>query len=277
MEKQLAIALGAGGSRGALQVGALRALVEAGYRPEIITGASVGAVNAAYVALRGAELSAIRDLETAWHDMIEPQLVPSGYLWPGFRLLINRPTPTYYNRLRQFFIAHGLSPEMRFRDLTKVRLGILAADLKSGSPVLFGPDSDQSVLEALLAGIALPPWLGPIEIDGRFLIDGGTVSFVPIEAALQLGATEIIALDLYDPDVQIVQFPGAGHLLGRLINMVGRRQIDIELALAESRRVPVHCITLTARPAVNLWDYRYTSEFIELGYATACQQIAVWR
>ena len=276
MEKSLAFVLGAGGSRGALQVGALRALVAAGYRPDIITGASVGAVNAAYLALRGADLPAISDLEAAWHDMIEPQLVPAGYLWPGFRLLINRPTPTYYKRLRQFFIAHGLSPEIRFGDLTKVRLGIVAADLNSGAPVLFGPDPDQCVLDALLAGIALPPWVGPVKKNGQSLIDGGTVSFLPIEAALQLGATEIVAMDLYDPEAQLLELPGAGQLVGKLINMIGRRQIEIETALAESRGVAVRRITLTARPVVNLWDYRLTSEFIELGYTTACQQIAGW-
>jgi NTE family protein len=274
MQEQLAFVLGAGGSRGALQVGALRALVEAGYRPDVITGASVGAVNAAYLALYGADLSAIAGLEAAWHDMIAPQLVPSGFLWPGIRLLINRPTSTYSQRLEKFFIAHGLSRETRFRDVTAARLGIMAADLNSGSPVLNGLDPDQSILEALLAAISLPPWLAPMKKDGLFLIDGGTVSFLPIEAALRLGATEIIALDLYDGEAQLIELPGAGQLIGKLINMVGRRHIELEMALAESRGVAVRRITLTARQAINLWDYRFTPQLIEIGYTAARQQIA---
>ena len=47
--------------------------------------------------------------------------------------------------------------------------------------------------------MALPPWVVPQEKDGRFLMDGGAVSNLPIEAALQQGATEIIALDLFNP------------------------------------------------------------------------------
>ena len=45
-----AFVLSGGGSRGALQVGALQVLFEAGVRPEMIVGSSVGAVNGAAVA-----------------------------------------------------------------------------------------------------------------------------------------------------------------------------------------------------------------------------------
>ncbi len=46
LKRPLAIALGGGGARGALQVGALRAWLECGVQPEILVGTSVGAVNA---------------------------------------------------------------------------------------------------------------------------------------------------------------------------------------------------------------------------------------
>jgi predicted patatin/cPLA2 family phospholipase len=47
MEKCLAFVLGGGGVRGALQVGALRALFEANYQPDLLVGISIGAANAA--------------------------------------------------------------------------------------------------------------------------------------------------------------------------------------------------------------------------------------
>ena len=49
MEKCLAFVLGGGGGRGAMQVGALRALFEAGYKPDLLVGTSIGAVNGAAI------------------------------------------------------------------------------------------------------------------------------------------------------------------------------------------------------------------------------------
>lgn len=46
----IAFVLSGGGSRGALQVGALQVLLEAGVRPDLLVGASAGVVNAAYLA-----------------------------------------------------------------------------------------------------------------------------------------------------------------------------------------------------------------------------------
>lgn len=53
MERCTAFVLGGGGSRGALQVGALRALLEAGIVPDLLVGTSIGAANAAGLALWG--------------------------------------------------------------------------------------------------------------------------------------------------------------------------------------------------------------------------------
>ena len=45
-----AVVLSGGGSLGAAQVGALRALLESGVRPDLLVGCSVGALNAAFLA-----------------------------------------------------------------------------------------------------------------------------------------------------------------------------------------------------------------------------------
>lgn len=60
-----AFVLGGGGSRGALQVGALRALLEAGIEPDLWVGTSVGAINATHMAVRGTSPQSLVDLESA--------------------------------------------------------------------------------------------------------------------------------------------------------------------------------------------------------------------
>ena len=276
MQKQLAFVLGAGGSRGALQVGALRALAEAGYHPDILVGASVGAVNATYLAVNGIDLTTITRLEEAWLDLRAMELAPSNYLWVSLRVLLNRPTHALSHRLEKFFIEHGLSREVCFRDITGVQLGILATDLNSGSPVLYGQDLEQSVLDGLLASIALPPWISPLEKEGLLLIDGGVISCLPIESALAMGATEIIALDLLDARETLAERPVLGQLISKLVNTVEMRQLELEIALAQARGVAVRRLNLLAQEPVGLWDFRHTSEFIETGYVTTQTAIAAW-
>ena len=53
MDKKLAFVLSGGGARGALQVGAMYALLECGLQPDLFIGASIGAANATFLALNG--------------------------------------------------------------------------------------------------------------------------------------------------------------------------------------------------------------------------------
>jgi len=92
LQKRVAFVLGAAVRRGALQVGALRALAEAGFQPDILIGASVGAGECSYLAVNGTDLAGIAGLEDAWHDMKALELAPSNYLWVSLRILLHRPT-----------------------------------------------------------------------------------------------------------------------------------------------------------------------------------------
>src|SRR5512133_3326197 len=197
--KKLAFVLGGGGSRGAMQVGALRALLEAGYQPDLVTGTSIGAANAAFLSVHGYSLDGLEKLEHIWQTTINQDLLPNNLWWQTMKILFNRPNDHSLQKIREFAIVSGLKPDLRFGDLEGAYLYPVAADLNSGLPVVFGIDPKESVLESVLASMALPPWVVPQEKDGRFLMDGGAVSNLPIEAALQQGATEIIALDLFNP------------------------------------------------------------------------------
>jgi predicted acylesterase/phospholipase RssA len=158
-----------------------------------------------------------------------------------------------------------------------VMLYPVAADLNAGVPVIFGVDPEESVLESVLASMALPPWLAPAEKDGRYLIDGGAVSNLPIETALLQGAAEIIALDLFDPNgVDAPSLYGLGDFLLKLDKTVENRQIQLEMELAEARGVRVRRICLTGEKPVPLWDFRQGVELIERGYRLANEAIAAW-
>ena len=277
MKRQLAFVLGGGASRGAMQVGALRALAEAGLTPDIVVGTSIGAANAAFIATRGFTLGSIDELVQVWHDTTLAGLLPANYLWLMVRALLNRPTDISTHRIRDFIVAHGLSPDLQFGDIHGVRLGCVACDLNSGKPVVYGLDPMENVLEAVLASAALPPWVAPIEQNGRLLTDGGVISNLPIEPALKFGATRIIALDLADPASVRIEGKGVAPFLAKMINTVQMRQVDLELALAAACEVQVQRIPLYNKRPVALWDFRHADELISEGYQIACQEITLWQ
>ncbi len=256
MSRSLAFVLGGGAARGALQVGALRALLETDIRPDMLVGTSIGAVNATYLAMRGVSLESIDRLAESWRDAAHADLLPSNYLWVTLSALFNRSgTSSPYRRMRDFFIAHGLTPDLRFGDIQGVRLVIVAADLASA---------------------ALPPWIPPLAKDGQLLIDGGVISNLPVEPALAQGATEIIALDLADSRDIPSESRSWPTLLAKLMNMAEQRQMELELRLAEARGVPLRRIVLQGERPVAIWDFQRADELVARGYDIACREIEGW-
>jgi NTE family protein len=257
-----------------MQVGALRALFEAGFQPDLVTGSSIGAANGAFLAVHGYTLDGIHQLEQVWRSTINQDLLPANLWYQTMRAFfsrsLSRSRGLSQERIREFAIANGLTPELRFQDLDGVKLYPVAADLNAGCPVIFGMDPQESVLESVLASMSLPPWIAPQEKNGRFLIDGGAVSNLPIEAALSLGADQIIALDLFDPkEIPAPSLHGVGDFFFKLDRTVEGRQTQLEMELAEARGIPVLRISLTGETPVPLWDFHQSVELIEHGYACA--------
>lgn len=103
------------------------------------------------------------------------------------------------------------------------------------------------------------------------------LSSLPVEPALRMGATEIVALDLMDTRAA----PGAGDgligFLDRLSIAVEKRQTDLELELAQARHIPSLHLPLVPQSSIPLWDFQHTTELMEQGYELARQFISTWQ
>jgi NTE family protein len=271
MGHELAFVLGGGGARGALQAGALRALFEHGIQPDLLVGTSAGALNAAFLGLEPTREQVAR-LEEAWRTAAQYNLFPADWMSVLTRTLMNRAGVRPNPRWREFLVAHLPDPHLRFRQM-RVPVYLVAADLNHAQAVLYGEQPEESVLEGLLASTALPPWAHPLEQGDRFLIDGGAVSNLPIEAAMAHGATEIVALDLSEPAEVDLKAHGFGPFASKLLNTVAQRQIELELRLAAAHRVLVHHLKLRSHPPIMIWDFTHADLLIEQGYALARQYL----
>jgi NTE family protein len=259
-----------------MQIGALRALFEAGYKPDLLVGTSIGAVNATGLALWGANLGGVVALEWAYQDLAEANLMDARLGRLALRTLSGRPNQQASQRVKELFIAAGITPGLCFDRFKNVRVALISADLDLGKTVIFGQDPNQSVLDGLMASISLPPWFAPVEKDGQYIVDGGTLSNLPIEPALRLGATEIISLDLSDLAPLPGNDHGINHYMSKLVFSVTQRQIFLETALAEAHGVPVRNMVLRSSLPVPMWDFHKFRELIEIGYEIASHEIDCW-
>jgi NTE family protein len=277
MNNKLAFVFGGGGARGAFQVGAVKALFEAGYKPDILVGTSVGAANATFIALNGYDEQGLEKLTTTWSEALKADLLPSNYVWLTVRTLFHRTHEYPIHRMRSFFIEHGLDSELKFNEIRDYQLLLVAADLNQSKPFIFGINGEDSVLDGLLASTTLPPWVPPISKEDKLLIDGGAVSPLAIETAIQAGAEEIIALDISDIRDIIVEAVPFGSFLGKLTNTIQNRQIELELALAEAKGIPVMHISLKGKEPVAIWDFNFTEDLIKTGYEITSLEINRFR
>src|SRR3954453_12273097 len=181
--------LGVGAVPGAVEVGMLRALLRAGYRPDIVVGTSIGAVNGVLVAADPSEAVTDR-LVRLWSspeaaDVYGDSIARQVRRFAA-RTHLHSPLP-----LRRL-LESELGQETTFADL-KIPFRCCAASIERAAEHWFdsGP-----LVDAVLASSAVPGLLPPMEIDGEHYVDGGIVNSIPIGEAVRVGAKLIFVLQV---------------------------------------------------------------------------------
>jgi NTE family protein len=178
-----------GGNLGSIQVGMLRALLGAGIVPDLLVGASVGALNAAFLA-SGASSQRLDTLERLWRRL------RGGDIFVGTR---RSQLAHLLRRHDHVYDSSGLARIVRdhipVRDLADlpVRLEVATTDLNEGEPRWW---SSGNPVDILCASAALPGIFPPVRLDGHLHVDGGVLSPIPVQRAIDLGASTIWVLDV---------------------------------------------------------------------------------
>ena len=227
-----ALVLSGGMALGAFEAGAYAALEEDGALvPQILVGASAGAVSAAIIAGNppGARAAALRRF---WDQVaVEPTPVTTFLLGPppsagAWRAAYNeasalrtmllgnpaifRPRLAPGPRIGQAPGLFDLEPMLArlptFVDFDRLndgtcRVALAATDIETGDRVIFDTArGDRLGPRHVVASCALLPVMAPVELDGRLLGDGGLASNAPLDVALENAgeaALECILIDLF--------------------------------------------------------------------------------
>lgn len=176
---KIGIAFGGGAARGWAHIGVLRALSDAGIKPDFISGTSIGAVvGGCYAAGRLDDLEhfATKLTRRTVFGYFDINLSGSG--------LING------HRLGET-LQHALGGTT-IEDLDTPYTAV-ATEIGTGHEVWL---SRGSIVDAMRASYAIPGVFKPVRIDGRWLFDGALVNPIPVTVCRAMGAQYVIAVNL---------------------------------------------------------------------------------
>lgn len=240
---KLGIALGGGAALGAAHVGILRALFEKGIRPEFISGTSIGAFVAAHIAF-GTSVKKLEEiaLDLDWLDI-------TGFKLSKLGILSNKKLgKSILDQIGKVHIEDADIP-----------LSMISTDITTGKKVVLnkGP-----LYKGVMASTCLPGVFVPVEWDNMLLVDGVLCENIPVSPLREMGAKDIIAVDLttnreYKRPDDIVDVLVNTFDIG-LNNMIKQQIQDDEIFMIQPKL-----------SAYNKSDTSQTGKLIEEGYEAA--------
>jgi len=173
----IGVALGGGFARGIAHIGVLRVLEQESIPVRVVTGTSVGAlIGACYCS--GLSLAEMQDVAHNTRFTTFARWTLSRY---GFAS--NDRMVTFLNRT----LKCKTFEEMR------IPLGVAATDFNTGDGVVF---HSGSIVDPVRASCAYPGMFLPVEIRGRYLVDGMLSHPVPTRPLREMGADRVLAVHL---------------------------------------------------------------------------------
>lgn len=210
---RIGLALGGGAAKGFAHIGVIKMLEASGIHPDVVAGTSAGSVVGA---LYASGMDAFQLQETAFsldEASIRDVRLFSGGLVQGQKL------QDYVNQL------------VKQQPIEKLHVpfAAVATVLETGDRAIFVRGNTG---QAVRASSSIPGVFEPVEINGKHFVDGGVVSPVPVDAARQLGADIVIAVDISArPDGSN---PGSmAGIVGQSITIMGRKLAEQELSRAD--------------------------------------------
>ncbi len=268
LPRPVAFALGGGAAYGAVHVGMLRALAEAGVSPDLVVGTSVGSLNGAMLAEQPD--AALDRLAQIWPAVTSSTIFPGGWLT---RLRTLQASKAYLSP--NIGISAVLDQFLTARTFTELSLpfGAVAADFATASPVTL---AEGDLHRSILASAAIPGVLPPVEIGGRSLVDGGILANVPVRQAVEMGAASVVVLDCGLWGMAIEEPRTLVEVMLRVAAISVGRQLALDLPDIAAT-VPVVYLPGMFPMTTSPLDFAHWSKLMTGGYAASKPFLSVLR
>lgn len=203
-----AIVLAGGGSLGAFEIGVWKYLREQGIDYQIVTGTSIGAINAGFMAENNYE-KAVK----LWSNLSIDKVIHDGFnLTTDFFSNIDKAKRAEIATFAKSYFSHGgadvtplyhlteeaIDPEVLKKSPIKCGIVTCVYPRMVEKDVILNKQPVQDILPWLLCSSACYPIFPPYRFKKKKFADGGYKNNLPIDLALAMGAEEVIAISL-DP------------------------------------------------------------------------------
>lgn len=246
--QKTALVLSGGGSRGAYQAGAWRALEELGIKFDMVVGVSVGAINGAMVVQNERVFSEDlwRRIEADEVFAVEAGAQPIDYAAEAIKQGGVSSAPL--QKLVDKYILDDVIRE------SPIDFGLLTVEMPAYKLHYLWKDDipKGQIPDFVVASASVFPGVKPKEIDGKHYVDGGAGNSMPIHMAVEHGATKVVAIYLKTP---------------------GRFDLKKEMSYCED--------TILIQPEFDLgnflvFDKENSSRLLRLGYMDAMKAFNVY-
>jgi NTE family protein len=247
---KIGLALGGGAARGFAHIGVIKMLESQGIVPDYVVGTSAGAVVGALYA-GGHDAYAMQKIAQQLDETLFADWTLGGR---GF--------------LKGESLQGFVNQHLKNRPLEKLNkpFAVVATDLKSGERVVFR-SGDTGL--AVRASAAVPGIFQPTQFRGKTYVDGGLSSPVPVQAAREMGADFVIAVDISEkPDGQPVD--SLSTIMWQTITIMGGVIGKTELQGAD-------VVIRPNLPYVKSWDFKARHDAILEGERAAQNAVPLIR
>ena len=248
MGTKKALVLTGGSIKGAFQVGALKAILEKGYKFDFIYGISVGSLNSTFITneagkqnvpLESLDWQAIgTNLMNFWLDNIKkPENVAKkrstiALVWSiitnNFKGLVDT-TPI------QTLVKDTI--KMQYLQRSPVKLTVGAVNIADGDIVYANP-SFPNFIDYVLASTAIPVMMPNVNIGGNAsqpYFDGGVRDIAPLKKAIDSGADEIVVIGCHSKKLggSTANYKSLLNLANRLMEIIENEIVNNDIEWAE--------------------------------------------
>ena len=204
-----ALVLGGGGARGAYEMGIWKSLRENKKEFDLIIGTSIGALMGTLM-VQGSYEAGLKLWENITIDQIAEDGINLDLDWELLKDQKDKILPALSSAIKEkgmdntplYRLIKKMTKVNKLRK-SKTELYITTMEVPSFTPLVVNLQeiNEEEIADYLIASAACFP-IFPLKIIGdRTYVDGGYYDNVPIQAALDLGATEIVAVDLKAPGI----------------------------------------------------------------------------
>ncbi|CUS47744.1 MAG: bifunctional autotransporter / phospholipase [Idiomarinaceae bacterium HL-53] len=281
-EERIGLVLGGGGAKGLAHIGVLQYLETHRIPVDFVVGTSMGALAGGLYAqgqsaddltslVRTVDWQSVftdeaprafRGLRRKEEDRIFPTQALLGFSDGEFKF----PSALIQGqRLMPLLRSYSINSQaISHFDALPIPFRATAVDIETGELLII---EQGDIALAMRASMAIPGIFSPVNWQGRYVVDGGMVNNLPVDLALEMGATTLIVVDVGDGFPPFEELQGPIEIMEQAINLMIRNNSQEQVALLRSQ--DIHIVPDLLANDIGAADFGKAEQAIQAGYAAA--------